>query len=64
MYDSRAVRADDWPHIRDSMVKDGWQFRNLLNPKTGDSDVGDAFWSSLGEPDIRLDVIYLRRLAA
>jgi hypothetical protein len=46
------------------MVKDGWQFRNLLKPKTGDSDVGDAFWSSLGEPDIRLDVIYLRRLAA
>jgi hypothetical protein len=63
LYESRAVRAEDWSQIRDSMVKEGWQFRNLLKPKIGDSDVDNVFWSSDGEPDIRLGVIYVRRLA-
>ncbi len=61
MHDSRAIRVEDWSQIREGLVKDGWQFRNLLKPKAGDSDVENVFWSSDGEPDIRQGVIYIRR---
>lgn len=61
MYCSRAIRAADWSHLRDALLNDNWQFRNRLKPETGDTDIGDSFWSSNGEPDIRMGVIYIRR---
>lgn len=60
-YNSRAIRAENWSQIGASMVKDGWQFRNLLKPEAGDSDIDDVFWSSDGEPDNRQGVIYIRK---